>query len=107
LLHVINEHRGRKQVVHRNIEKPLNLTGMQIHGDDPVGAGGGQQVRHQFGADGHPGGDFFILAGVPEIGNHRGDPLGRRSLEGIDHQQQFHQVVVDGLTGGLDDKNIF
>ena len=71
--YIIDENRCRKQVVHRNVEKSLDLAGMQIHGDDSVGAGNGEHIGNQFGADRHPGRDFFILPGIAVIGNDGGD----------------------------------
>lgn len=39
------------QIVHWNVEKALDLTGMQIHCDDVIGAGHREHVGDQFGAD--------------------------------------------------------
>ena len=103
---MIEDNRCGKKIVHRDIEKTLNLPGMQVHGNDPVRARRGNQVSHQFGADGHPGRHFFILPGVTVIGNHGGHAPGRGPLHGINHQQQFDQVVVDRMTGGLDDEYV-
>ena len=36
--------------------------------------GGGDQVGHEPGADGHPGLVLAVLAGVAEVGNHRRHP---------------------------------
>ena len=37
--HIFKKHRGSEEIIHRNIKKPLNLAGMEIHGDDPIRAG--------------------------------------------------------------------
>jgi hypothetical protein len=71
------------------------------------GTGCRQHIGHQLGADGHTRCHFFILAGIAVVGHHGGDPTGRGPFEGIDHQKQFNQVVIDRVAGGLDDENIF
>src|SRR5437764_2905683 len=48
-----NEYRRRVQVIHRNIKEPLNLRRMQVHRQDSLSAGGGQQICHELSRDGH------------------------------------------------------
>lgn len=38
ILHIGNENAARIQMIDRNVEKPLNLIGVQIHRHDPVDA---------------------------------------------------------------------
>ena len=83
-----------QQVVHGDVEEALDLVGVQVHGQHPVGAGGGDQVGHQLGGDGVAGLGLAVLAGIAEVGDHGGDPAGGGPLEGVDHHQQLHQVVV-------------
>ena len=79
---------------------------MQVHRHHAGDADGLQHVRHHLGGDGHARRTGpAILAGVAEIGNHGGDALGRRALEGVGHHQQFHQAVVGGSAGGLQDEH--
>jgi hypothetical protein len=47
-----------------------------------------------------------VLPGIAEIGKNRRDPPGRRAAEGIDHDQQFHQVVVGRKGGRLHHEDI-
>ena len=49
---------------------------------------------------------FAILARVTVIRDHRGDAARRGALQRIDHQQQFHQVLVHRETGGLHHENV-
>ena len=89
-------------MVHGNVEKALDLVGVQVAGHYPVGTRGVQQIRHQFGADGYPRAVLAVLA-RPAVVRHHGDDLIRRGpLGGIDGQQQLHQVVC-GRYGGLED----
>ena len=79
---------------------------MQVHGQDPVGAGGSDQVGDKLGGDGVTALGFTVLTGVAEVGDDGSHTAGRRSAHGIDHNQQLHQVVVDMVAGGLNDENI-
>ena len=42
----------------------------------------------------------------PIVRNHRCDGTGRGTTTGVDHDQQFHEMIVDRRTGGLDQKDI-
>ena len=70
---VVGEQRHRGEVVDREVEEALDLTGVQVDGHDAVGARDGEQVGEQ------PGGDRLatlglpVLAGVPVERAHRGD----------------------------------
>jgi hypothetical protein len=79
-------------VVYRKVEEALDLAGVQVAGHQAVGAGGRHQVGDQLGGDAHPRLVFAVLAGVAEVGHHRGYVLGRGPAGGVDHQEQFHQV---------------
>ena len=94
------------QVVYGDVEEALNLVGVQVHGQHTVGAGPGDQVGHQLGGNGVTGLGLTILTGVAKVGDDGGDAAGRGALESVDHDQQLHQVVVDRVAGGLDDKHV-
>ena len=103
---VIHKHRGAQQVVHRDVEEALDLVGVQVHGQHPVRAGTGDQVGHQLGGDGVAGLGLAVLAGVAEVGDDGGDAPGGGPAEGVDHDEQFHEVVVHRRAGGLNDEYI-
>jgi len=88
------------------LKKPLYLPGVQVHRQDPVGPRRLQEVGHQPAGNWHPGLVFFIGPAVAIVGHHRCYPARRSPLAGIDHDQQFHQVVVYRITGGLNDENV-
>ena len=79
---------------------------MEIHGQHAVSTGGGDHVRHQLGGDGVAGLRLAILTGVAEIGDHGGDAACTGALAGVDHDEQLHQTVVDGLAGGVDEEHV-
>ena len=57
-----------EQMIHRNIEKSLNLRRVQIQRQNPVRPRRFQQRRHQPGRDRNPGFVLPVLPGVPIIG---------------------------------------
>ena len=101
-----HDHRGGEQIVGRNVEKALQLAGVQIDGQHPVRSGPGDQIGDELGRNGRARALFAILAGVAEIGNHRGYPPRRRAPQRVDHDQQLHQVIIGGRRGGLDDESV-
>lgn len=81
---------------------------MQIHCDDVIAPGGLQHVRDEFCGDGRAGFILLVLSGVGEVWDHGGDAAGARGFAGVDHDEEFHEVVVDAAGGrGLEDKHIF
>ncbi len=79
---------------------------MQVHCKHPVGARDGDEVGAQLGGDRLARLDLAVLPRVAVVGNDRRDPPGRRALEGVDHDEQLHQVVVDRPAGRLHDEHV-
>ena len=79
---------------------------MQVHGHHAVGAGGGQEVRHELGADGRARADLAVLAGVAVIGDNSGDAARAGALERVEHEAELHQVEVHGRAGRLNDEHV-
>ena len=102
----LTEHGECVEVIDGNLEEALHLGRMQIEGDDAVDAGGLDGV----GADPRPDGDarlvLLVALGVAEVGDHCGDRCGARPLEGIDPEEQLHEVVVGRKPGALDEENV-
>ena len=103
----LREHGRGKQVVGRDVEEALDLARVQVEGQHPVGSGGFDQVGDQTRRDGRARRALPVLSGVAIVGNNRGDPPGRPTAQGVDRNQQLHQVVVGGVTGRLDQKDVF
>src|SRR5712691_1248103 len=82
-------------MVDRPVEETLDLGRVQIHGHQPVRARGQEQVRHQPGGDRLAAPALLVLAGVAEERRHDRDPLGRGPLERVDHDQMFHDPLID------------
>ena len=107
LVHIVLDEGGAaQQMVQRDVEEALDLGGVEVHGQDPVGAGGGEHIGHQLGGDGVTGLGLAVLAGVAEIGDNGGDTAGGSAAAGVDEDQQLHEPVVDGLAGGGDQVDV-
>ena len=103
---VAREQRQRRHVVDRDREEALDLAGVQVHRQDPVGARDLQQVGDE------PRGDrlarlrLAVLARVREERDHGGDALRRPEARRLDHLQELHQVLVDRAASGLDEEDV-
>src|SRR5690554_3328047 len=106
-LDVVEQNRRAVDVVHRHVEEALNLVGVQIHGHDPVDASLDHGVGHHLGRDRYPGGTYpAVLACIAEVGHHGSNSASRGATQRIDHQHQFHQVVVGRCAGGLQNEDV-
>ena len=92
-------------MIHRHFEESLDLVGVQVHGDDAAHTGRGEQVAHQFGADGGSGLVLAVLTGIAEVGDHGDDAACRSALGGINGDQQLDDVV-GRRESRLDDEHI-
>src|ERR1700741_2488074 len=79
-------------MVNRDVEKSLDLVGMQVHGHNPGSSCNVQHIGHQFCSYGNAGLVLTILARIAEIRQNGNDLLGRSAFCSVDHQEQFHQV---------------
>ena len=80
---------------------------MQINGQHAVSARLGNEVGDQFRGDRRAGAGLPVLARIAEIGQNGSDALGRGAAQRVNHDEQFHQIVVGGMTGRLNDKHVF
>jgi hypothetical protein len=85
----------RVKVVDWDIEKSLNLAGMEIHSNDMVAAGGLKHIGHELCCDWRARLILLVLAGIGEVWNDRSNTACRCSFASINHDQQFHQSIVD------------
>ena len=106
VLDVVGEQSDGSEVVERRIDEALDLPGMQVEGDDPIGAGLQEEISHQPGRDRLTGPAFLVLAGVAVEGDNGGDPFRRRPHQGVDHDQLLHDVEVDRVGMALDHEGV-
>ena len=104
--HVLRELDLRVHVVDRAVEEALDLIGVQIHGDDAVGTRGLEQVGDQAGGDGLASAMLLVLAGIGIKRKHGSDPLRGATLQRVDHDQLFHQPLIQRCREALQDKGV-
>ena len=98
-LDIGDEDRRSVEVVYGDVEEALDLVGVEVHCDHAVDSGGCQKVSDEFGGDWHTRFVFAVLAGPAEVRHHGDDRGCRCALGGVDHQQEFHEVVGVGECG--------
>ena len=107
LLEILEQDGRGIDIVDRDIEEALNLVGVDVHDKDTIDADTFKDVGNHTCGDGDTCGTRpAILTCIAEIGDAGSDPFGRSALECIDHENDFHQVIIGGSTGGLDDEDI-
>ena len=87
------EHAAAVDMVHGDVEEPLDLVCVEVAGHDTVGTGGTEQIRNQLGSDAHAGAVLAVLTGPAEVRNHRNDLVCRCALGGVDAEQKLHEVI--------------
>ena len=94
-------------IVHRYIEEPLNLIGMQIHGEHAVGIHRTEHFGRHFGGDRHTRrARAAVLASITKIRHHRCHTGRRCAFERVDQHQQFHEIFSRRRIGRLDDVHL-
>ena len=63
LLQIFIHHRRRVEVIHRDVEKSLDLLRVQIHRENPVRARRHEQIRHELRRDRNARLIFAVLPG--------------------------------------------
>ena len=97
----------RIDVVDGNVEKPLNLIGVQVHGEQPVNPDRLQHVGNHLCTDWdarrpHPA----VLSGIAKIGDRRRDATCRGASQRVGHEHDLHEVIIGRRAGRLQDKDI-
>ena len=105
-LEIRNHHGTGIEVIDGNIKESLDLLSVEIDSQNTVGTGNGQKIGDQFSGDRHTGTIFAVLTGIAEVGQNCGDAGGAGTAGGVDHDEQFHDVVVGRIAGRLNQKNI-
>ena len=103
---VVGQHADRGQVVDRHREEPVDLRGVQRHGQHPVHPGCHEHVGDQPATQRDPRGVLLVGAGIGVVGDDRGDLGGRGTPRRVDHEEQLHQVLLGRGHEGLHDVDV-
>jgi len=93
-------------VVYGNVEKALDLVGVQIHSDDMVAAGDGEHVGDELGGNGRAALILFVHARIRIAWDDGGDAAGSSTLARGNEDEELHEVIVDVATSGLKYKDV-
>ncbi len=103
-LDVAHHHRRREEIIGRNIEEALDLAGVKIDSQHPIGSCMGDHIGHKLGRNRCARPRLAVLPRVAEIRNDRGDPPRRGPAQRIGHDQNLHEVVIGREGRQLDDE---
>ena len=106
VLEVVRQDVDGGQLIDRDVEEALDLALVEVHRQHPVGAGHGDHVGDQTGGDGHARLVLLVGPAVAVVRDDGRDPAGAGALEGVDHDQEFHDRVVHRPAGRLDDEHV-
>ena len=96
----------RRDHVDRYVEHGLQRRRMGIDDEEPVGAGGDDDVGRHAGADRLARPRSPVLAGVAEVGDDGGDAVRSTPAARVEQKRQLDEVVVDRRPGRLDDVHV-
>ena len=95
-------------MVKGDVEEALNLCCVQVDGNNAGDTSGFQQVCHQLCGDRLTTASFAVLACIAIVRNYSGDMICAGTFEGISHNEQLHNVIVNNRAAGrLYDENVF
>ena len=103
---ILAQNKLTRQMVHRYIEEPLQLLGVQINSEDTVCAGGGNDVGDKFRRNRHPAFVLAVLAGIAKVRDNRGNSICACAFQAIKINQQLDEVFVNGTARGLNHETI-
>ena len=98
---------GSRQMIEGNVEESLNLSGMEIKGDDAVSPRAFEKVGAKFRRNRDASFVFAILTRVSEIGNDRRNTVCACAAATVDHYEKLHERVVYRTARRLNDKDVF
>ena len=93
-------------MIDRNIKEPLYLRSVQVNCQNTLRTSLRNDVRNQLRRDRHTRTIFFIRAGVTKIRDNRSHSFRRSTNKRIEHDEQFHQMLIARRACRLNNKNI-
>ena len=96
----------RGELVGGDVEEAFDRFGVQVEQQQAVGARQRDEVRDQLGCDRFARPRLALLARVAVVGDDRRHPAGRRAPQRVQEDEELHQVLVDGMAGGLHHEHV-
>jgi hypothetical protein len=90
-----------------DIEESLNLGCVEIESDNTIDPSGGEKISHKLSTDRHARLVLAILTSVSEERDNCVNTTSASPLGCINHNHEFHKVMIGGRTSRLDDVDIF
>jgi hypothetical protein len=84
----------------------MHLRSVERHRQHPIGARCHEEVGDETSADRDPWRVLLVAAHVGVVRDGGRDARRRGSTRGVEHQQELHQVLVDGRYERLDDEDV-
>ncbi len=105
-LEVVRQHVDGRELIDGDREEALDLALVEVHGEQSVGTGDADHVRHEAGGDRDAWLVLLVRSAVRVVRDDRRDSPGAGALEGVDHDQQLHDRLLDRPACRLDDEDI-
>ena len=93
-------------MINRNVEKALDLLGVQVEREHPVGTSGDEEIGDEFGGNRYSRLIFPVLARITKVRDDGRDSIGACSSGRIDQDEELHQILVRRRASRLDDVDV-
>src|SRR4029450_10868635 len=103
---VSNHHRRRIEVVGWDIEKSLDLAGVQVERHDAICTGTSDKIGDELRGDWRSGTRLAVLAGVSKVRDDGRDAARGGASQRVDYNEQLHHVIVGRKGSRLDHENV-
>ena len=103
---VVGDDRCSHEMVYWYIEETLDLLSVQVHGENAASAGFGDKVGDELCSDRFAASALAVLTRIAIVWHDGGDATCRGAAHSVDHDEEFHEVVVAWFAGWLNDVNV-
>ena len=89
-----------------NVKEALDLISVKVHCKNSVSACAGNEICNELCCDRISCLCLSVLSCVAVVRHNNSDACSRCALHSVDHDEDLHQVVVDGIAGRLNDEAV-
>ena len=103
----VTNHQGfRVKIVDGDFEETLNLTCVEIEGDEVIAPGNGEHIGNEFSGDRCAGLVLFVLSCIRITWYDCSNTTGGGGAASRDEDEELHEVVVDIGAAGLENEDV-